>query len=250
MKWHGPMVLGLVLATVPAPAVDAAAIFVDGNTTITVSDEGLASASAAEAAFLAGLGSFTTESFDGFPVGTRADMIVTPVGDFLQLLAGSGGECENLSCDGLLVDSLAFMPPAYVGRFPIDGEQWLDSNDSMESRWLRTGSAPTSLGFYITDPNDQGARIDVSGFDALEESFLFGDLFGPLTNGAVFYITLTDPDGLDFFNFIQTDPADGFGIDRFTIGEPSDTVPEPATLGLVGLALLGLYASRRPRNRA
>lgn len=248
MRFVAPSVVALGLMLLTGGSARAAVIIV-GDATMTISAQGLVASQTAEQAFLMGLGGFVTESFEGFTAGTRADVISTAVGDFRQVDQGSGGLC-GANCDGLLIDSLG-SPPAYVGRFPIDGDLWLDSNDSTESVWQRMGDAPTSLGFFITDPNDQGARINVTVTDASENSVTFMNVFGgALVSGTVFYITIGDPNGIDSINIFQRDEADGFGIDRFTTAAPPGRVPEPAILGLLGLSLLALYRSRRSRDRA
>lgn len=211
----------------------------------------LAAATAAEAIFLLGLPGAITESFEGFEagrtVGRPGNALETAVGSFVQVVRGStAGRCAGLgNCRGLAVLDAATSP--YEGRFPMTGgpsdgqSHWLDSNDSRRMRFdVKPGHR--AVGFYLTDPNDQGGllQVRVAGSSSL---FSFPNLFGgPVPNGSVAYVWLTDPAGIDRITFISHDPNDGFGIDRVTIGNP---VPEPGTLLLLGGGLAGLVARAR-----
>jgi hypothetical protein len=214
----------------------------------------LAAATAAEATFLLGLSGAITESFEGFEaghtVGRPGSPFETAVGSFVQVARGStAGRCAGLgNCRGLAVLDAATSP--YEGRFPMTGgpsdgqSNWLDSNDSRRMR-LDVLPGYRAVGFYVTDPNDQGGllQVRVSGSSSL---FNFPNLFvGAVPSGSVAYVWLTDPAGIDRVTFISHDPNDGFGIDRVTIGDP---VPEPGTLLLLGGGMLGLVARARRRR--
>jgi hypothetical protein len=185
-------------------------------TTLSISGQGLVAAGAAETAFLAGLGSATTETFEGFTAANPAVkplFFVTSVGTFTQLLAGSGGACEPTTCTGLSILSAATTP--FSGRFAVDGSNWLDSNDSRQMRWTPTPlPLPTSLGFYITDPDDAGGEMDITAVDGSTVSTSFLGIFGgDLDNGRVFYLSFFDPDGIASVTFFSNDNADGYGIE-------------------------------------
>lgn len=220
-------------------------------TTLFTSGEGLGAAGAAETAFLAGLASVTTESFEGFEAANPTPKPLffdTSVGRFTQNTPGIGGACALTTCIGL---SILSAPPTspFGGRFAVDGNNWLDSNDSQEMTWSPAPlPLPTSLGFYITDPNDAGGRMDITTVDGGLTSTSFIDLFGSdLVNGKVFYITIADTDGIASVKFISNDLADGYGLDRFSVGEP---IPEPGTLLLLGSGLAGLgFLGRRCKRR-
>lgn len=217
---------------------------------VTVSAEGLGNANAAEAAFLGGLGSFTTESFEGYTPVDKRVTFVTSVGSFTQIKKGNEiKDCITppiSGCTGLAVLDEDTTP--FKGRFAIDGDNWLDSNDS--KKMLFEATQPwDSIGFYITDPNDVGADVKLKGFDGsgaliFSESLFDGD---DLENGRVYYVTVQYLGGIKSLKFTSDadDHNDGYGIDRFTVGTTETPIPEPGSLFFLGAGLLGLAARRR-----
>ncbi len=95
-----------------------------------------------------------------------------------------------------------------------------------------------AMGFYMTDPNDAGGRFSIGGV-----GFSFNDIFGTaLGNGTIFYISIFDSAGLGGVSIFSNKPNDGYGLDNVTVGTVA--VPEPGTLALLGLGLLGLFLAR------
>ncbi|MCP1677166.1 hypothetical protein J2T57_004340 [Natronocella acetinitrilica] len=222
--------------------------------TWSISGEGETAAKEAEAAFKAGLApGYITEDFESFTVNTTADTdlptsINTSVGDFTQVQAGSGGICEQYnSCSGLLI--LDNASSEYGGRFNTTdkpGSQWLDSNDSRELLFEPIGGV-NSVGFFITDPNDAGGLFDFTLTDGTSTSLFIKDLFeGSMGNGKVFYLTFFASSDISSIKIATNNRDDGFGIDDVTVGR----VPEPATLGMLGLGLIGLAAAARRRRKS
>ena len=213
--------------------------------TVSVSPEGLSAANAAQAAFLAGLSSSTSESFESYSVA-YFHTLPTPVGTFSQVLAGDDQPfCSPHCADGLWVLDAAHSPD--WGRYATDGSKWLDTNDSRVTLWTAAPlPLPTRIGFFITDPDDAGGNFTLVALNALGQSSGAIDLVPDNQgNGRVFYVSISDPLGLKQFKIISNDPNDGLGIDRFTIGSP---VPEPGTLTLLGTGLLAAALRRRRRR--
>ncbi|WP_323750770.1 PEP-CTERM sorting domain-containing protein [Marinobacter sp.] len=213
---------------------------------INISSEGFSAAQAAEAAFLGNLNAgYITETFDsGYTVGAQSPTITSlaGVGSFTMDLAGTGGACDTspYSCSaGLAVLDSSSSP--YSGRFDISPDNWLDSMDAQEMTISPSGGY-TAMGFYMTDPNDAGGRFSIGGMN-----FSFSDIFGSaLGNGKVFYISLYDDSGLGDLSIYSNHSNDGYGLDNVTVG----TVPEPGTLALMGLGLVGLVLIRSKKNKA
>ncbi|WP_417522092.1 PEP-CTERM sorting domain-containing protein [Marinobacter sp.] len=212
---------------------------------INISAEGSSAAQAAEAAFLGNLNAgYITETFDsGYTVGAQSTSInsLAGVGMFTMDVAGAGGACDSApySCSaGLAVLDTATSP--YSGRFDISPDNWLDSMDAQEMTISPAGGY-TAMGFYMTDPNDAGGRFSIGGVN-----FSFADVFGSaLGNGKVFYISLYDDSGLGDLTIYANNSNDGYGLDNVTIG----TVPEPGTLALMGLGLIGLVLVRNKKRK-
>lgn len=220
--------------------------------TFTSPSANTSAAVAEEGAFLAGLSpGYITETFEGYTAGTGTtyDPLSTPVGSFDQISTGSPtGACNVVNgCVGLAILSTATSP--FSGRFAAPpgagNSNWLDSNDSPEMKFTLTPGF-RAVGFYLTDPNDAGGRMTITGRDGTTASFTFGNIFGgSLASGYVSYLTIVDPVGVQEITFLSGAPGDGYGIDTVTVGNP---VPEPGTLLLVGGGVVAL-ALRGRRKR-
>jgi hypothetical protein len=246
------------LAGLLAAVLAGLAVVANAAPIVTVSALGAADAQTAEQAFLSTLTSgYHTETFETYTSGaaSQSGSLVTSVGTFTHDVAGFGGACDSgaFSCAGGTAVLDATQTP-FSGRYAlptaVGNDNWLDSMDAQALTFTPL-SGVNALGFYLTDANDAGGRLGIGGAD-----FLLADLLGgALSNGSIFYITLFDIAGLGPISLYANDASDGFGIDSVTVGtmpvsqRASTPVPEPGTLTLLGLGLLGIGITRQRKAR-
>ncbi|WP_347330120.1 PEP-CTERM sorting domain-containing protein [Marinimicrobium locisalis] len=174
----------------------------------------------------------------------------TNVGTFTLVQAGQVYTHADLAADdgdNLKIESAA---TGEFSREPLssDGPDdfWLDSNDAKEVTWDFdsgdvVGTNYDAFGFYLADPADVAAQLtlhftDGTSSDALTIPF-------EQVNGSVGYVTVKSDMSIigGTLTFDNSASNDGWGIDDVTVGK----LPEPGTLLLMGLGLLGLGAARR-----
>mgnify|MGYP006430860425 CR=1 FL=1 len=234
--------------------------------------------------FRKGQKDYVAEDFEGFRnfdddgkilTGELADGgLVTSVGRFGRgpLAEDGTGNCNgrgaSCSSPGVLTsDANAPNQSPFNGRANSTdentnnpGNQWLDSNDVSQVVWeadlveddidLGNGQKISGLGVILTDVADVGATFEIQLEGRMETAT---QEFSGLRNGTFTVVTAL------FRNFAppitgfkatfqnttegSNTTGDGFGIDDATL-----VVPVPATLGLLGLGLVGLGAAARRRR--
>lgn len=171
----------------------------------------------------------------------RASVYNTDVGTFELTSAGQSYNSPNNH--QLMIESDI---TGEFGRQTIEDNTdfWLDSNDAREVVW--TLGAPLSgsfnaFGFELSDAADVSADLTLTFSDGSSASWSLIEY--AQANGNLKYVTVTSDQNIlgGTLTFSNTTGNDGWGLDNVTVG----SLPEPGTLLLMGLGLLGLGAARR-----
>jgi hypothetical protein len=206
----------------------------------------------AQTAFLTGVTSLGTETFETQTVGTVAPLTLTFPG------AGQGKLSATLVGGNGSVASVTPGDTNGFGRYSIpsatSSRYWEVAAGPAGNFMVTFGRKIAAFGFYGVDIGDFGGQLQLQLLNGSDQVGLLTvpNTIGSngSTDGSVLYYGFVAKDAGEFFDSARflttTGIPDGFAFDNFTIADLKQVVPvpEPGSLALVAGALLALGSTR------
>ena len=198
-------------------------------------------ADAAKTSFFGNLSGVGTETFEGFAVGASGPFVTTFGSAGTATLTGAGAIAQGASASN---------------QFPISGNKYFNTTGTFS---LAFSGPVSAFGFYGTDIGDAGGTLvlTLTGSNGVTQLTVTNPyaLTPNVADGSALYYGFYDT--ANTYTSIQLSGAGGdvFGFDDFSIGSRTQVVPvkngvpEPETVALLGVGLLGAGALRRRKSR-
>ncbi len=207
-----------------------------------------ANATNAQASFLAGLINPGVETFESYANGTGGPLAINFAGAGVTATLGAGGSIVSLA-DGATNG---------VGRYGVTGDPDATENfwETSSSQTITFSAPVAAFGFFGIDIGDFNGQVTVTTSGGLNQVFNVGNTLNGNGGSVLFWGVIDTAATFTSITFGNTAPgSDFFAFDNFTVGSLAQVkdptrVPEPGTLLLLSMGLLGVAASRKRKLRA